>query len=146
MQCFLSVAALPITRPPQWLERLKGLKVTEGQGLVLRAQASGLPCPALAWQKVGHPCFAVMFTVSLEDGHSLEPGQGVTLGQDGEGGAWLVVEASTAATAGWYQLTAFNTAGSSSCQARVVVETLPGETAPAPRLILPTHSRVIEPQ
>lgn len=60
----------------------------------------------------------------------------------------MVVEATTPAMAGWYQLTAYNTAGSISSQARVVVEVPPAEPSGRgePRLILPTPTRVIEPE
>ena len=53
LQCFLSVTPVPLSRPPQWLERLQGVRVRQGQGLVLRAKATGVPNPTLAWQKVG---------------------------------------------------------------------------------------------
>ena len=74
---------------------------------------------------------------------------GLKMGVDGEGGAWLAVEAASPALGGWYKLTAYNTAGSITTQARVVVETPPSEEASGrgePRLILPTPSRVIEPE
>ena len=85
----------------------------------------------------------------FEEGHTLAPNPGLKMGVDGEGGAWLVVEAASPALGGWYQLTAYNTAGSITTQARVIVETPPSEEASGrgePRLILPTPSRVIEPE
>ena len=70
------------------------------------------------------------------------------MGMDGEGGAWLVVDGASPPLGGWYQLTAYNTAGSITTQARVVVKTPPEEAGGRgePRLILPTPSRVIEPE
>ena len=79
----------------------------------------------------------------------MAPNPGLKMGVDGEGGAWLVVEAASTTLGGWYQLTAYNTAGSITTQARVIVETPLSEEASGrgePRLILPTPSRVIEPE
>ena len=53
LQCVLTVAPLPLSRAPHWLSRPEGARLRQGETLVLRAEASGLPCPALAWQKVG---------------------------------------------------------------------------------------------
>ena len=78
----------------------------------------------------------------------MAPNPGLKMGVDAEGGAWLVVEGASPAVGGWYQLTAYNTAGSITTQARVVVETPPEEASGRgePRLTLPTPSRVIEPE
>lgn len=118
----------------------------QGQSFALTAKATGVPLPTLAWQKVRAPPLKAHF---FEEGHTLAPNPGLKMGVDGEGGAWLVVEAASPALGGWYQLTAYNTAGSITTQARVIVETPPSEEASGrgePRLILPTPSRVIEPE
>ena len=53
LQCVLTVAPLPVSRAPHWLSRPEGARLIQGERLELRAEAGGLPCPALAWQKVG---------------------------------------------------------------------------------------------
>ena len=83
----------------------------------------------------------------VEDGHSLAPGPGLSLGHS-EGKAWLVAEHASPALAGWYQLTAYSTAGSITAQARVVVEPVAGqeEEEGTRGLVLPSPTRVIEPE
>ena len=53
------------------------------------------------------------------------------------------------AVAGWFQCTAYNTAGSIATRARVVVDTPPPTQQTeggAPRIVLPAHTRVIQPE
>ena len=150
LQCFLSVTPVPLSRPPQWVERLQGVRVGQGQSFALKAKATGVPLPTLAWQKVRSQTRFPSSNISnfYKDGHSIAPSPGLKMGMDGEGGAWLVVDGASPPLGGWYQLTAYNTAGSVTTQARVVVETPPEEAGGRgePRLILPTPSRVIEPE
>ncbi len=90
--------------------------------------------------------FFVLFLCVLQDGYTLRHGPGVTISEDGEGRGWVEL---CPASSGWYQCTAYNTAGSCATRARVVVDPPPIPpmgVAQQPKIILPAHSRTILPE
>ena len=86
------------------------------------------------------------FKVYLQDGYTIQPGPGVNLHNDGAGGGVLEM---ASGEGGWYQCTAFNTAGSCTTRARVTVNQQSPNPTPkpaGPNYILPTTSRTILPE
>ena len=83
-----------------------------------------------------------------QDGYSLRQSDHLSIKGDGQGGGWLELGHAGPATAGWYQCTAYNSAGSCATRARVIVDLQPEkpkEKANLP-LNLPYPSRIIEPE
>ncbi|XP_023650724.1 myotilin isoform X1 [Paramormyrops kingsleyae] len=102
---------------PRFVQKMKNLRVMEGDTVRLECKILASPAPQLYWKKD-------------KEMLSLNPSR-MSLYQDNTGQLCLLIDQVEKTDAGWYTVSAINEAGMASCNARLDVGTRLNKVAPA---------------